>query len=131
MIHKCALITIRRASDFVTQNKIELVCASLTCVEVSPVLDFYFGSDENDILNLELKSLAGSKQKNQIFSYHKHHIKEIKVYKNTSKSSAVYMISLDSSNLIAIWNIKKSILGPYYILRFHKRIRKIVKNSQI
>lgn len=81
-------------------------------------MEYFVGGEDGVIQNVCFRSLQLKKEKNCSYVYHNHSIVDIKINKDPYLSQALYLLSLDSSNKLAIWNLKRSRLGPLFVLNF-------------
>ena len=127
IVQRNGVISFKKLPHFGEQKRFNFVAQDLTCSLISGELDFYVGTRKGNIYNIRLKNLLTlRKEKNQIFIFHKNSVKQIVVRKNREVSLAVYMVSVDEENLIAVWNCSKCILGPFYYIRYKVDILRIV-----
>lgn len=104
-------------------------CEHITTAEVIGTSDFYIANDRFDVQNVEVRGQDLLKKKNEIFIFHKFKVIGIKV-KSREDLDECYLFSLDESSLIAVWNTKRSKLGPLFVLNFKEKIQKIVSINQ-
>jgi len=100
-------------------------------ISIGETLDYFVGSDDGSIQNIQFRSLHLSKNVNQIYYYHNKRIVDICVRSNPMVTKASYIISLDSNSIVAVWNTQRSQIGPLYTLRFDEEIIRIVELTLI
>ena len=127
LMQKDSTISFRDPHTFIEEKKLNFVTSSITCAAYSDKYDFYAGTDQHDIQNIKIESISLTKSKNQLFNFHKAKIIQIIIEKNIKKTDAIYMLSLDTTNKIALWNTERSILGPFFTFSFKAKIQKILK----
>lgn len=110
----------------VLENSATFSSASLTAVAKNN-LDYFVGSFDGSMQYIRFHNLILQKERNQWLNYHTSKVVDLHISTSEIYPNVTYLSSLEENGRVGIWNMKRTELGPLFVLQFVGGISKILR----